>query len=375
MADFCCDQVVVHDNARNRFLWYRQGLFDANSVNRFRIGVSGNGGKTFCNYDVSATNVDGNWTNQGFDYPHLEVGADYLYITLNMYGPNWLRTIVLRWPLDALRNCSGFSYNYFTTNAWFTLAPTQGADHVMYFGSNWPSSGSFNRFAIWKWEEDGALTSYVRNIPAYTVGFRGDYVCGNANGNWAARTDIRMGSGARYEIMNTNLKNPGRRVVGWWWNAPQGGGFAQPYINAAAFYEDTLTAVGGAQGRPYIWNSDVCFLYANAAANQRGDLALVVNYSSGAAKNPSVGFMIADDYTTAPPGFTFFTARTGSARPSDNVWGDYNAVRPNYPAERVWTGSSHYIAGGANCSRCATPVFFVFGRERDYGSWNRWQNK
>ena len=377
MADFCCDQVTLYDEARNMFIWYRMGVPNAYGVNRIRVGVSTDGGATFCNYDVQPTNVNSGWTNQWFDYPHLQKGADYLYIATNMFNsatpPSWTRTVMLRWPLDSLRACAGFSYNYYADSSWFTFVPVQGAEHIMYFASNWPSTSPYNRINVWKWPEDStSLTTVTTTIPTWSFNVP---VCGSTTGNWGGRSDDRVLTGARYMIHGTNLKIPGREILGWWWNSAAIGSLTQPYIEGVAFYEDTLTQVAGLQGRPYIWNTSTCFLYPSAAANKRGDLGIVMNYSTGTNKNPSVAFAIADDFVTAPPGFTIYNVRTSNARPSDNKWGDYNTARPFYPTQDTWIGAAHFIAGTTNCSNCSSPVFFAFGRERDRYSWSYWQSK
>ena len=64
-----------------------------------------------------------------------------------------------------------------------------------------------------------------------------------------------------------------------------------------------------------------------------------------------------------------------NARPSDNVWGDYNTVREFEPPQKSWVAGSHYISGSTNCSDCSRPLYIVFGRERDYRSWRRWKFK
>ena len=195
------------------------------------------------------------------------------------------------------------------------------------------------------------------------------------NGNWANRTDDRLLTGARYAIQGTNLTVPGRNVLGWWWNVKQGGAYPYPYVDAAAFYEDTLALVEGGNGRPLIWNTGQCFLYPSVSSNKRGDLGVVFHYGSGASQTPSVGFAIADDYTAAPPGFVFYTVRTSNARPRDNVWGDYNTVRRFHPVETTWVAGSHYIAGSTTCTNCSSPVFFAFGRARDRNAWTYWRGK
>lgn len=377
MSDFCCDQVTVHDESRNLLLWYRQGSYNSSGVNRFRLSVSTDGGGSFCAYDVYPTNVNSGWTNQWWDYPHLQLGADFLYIATNVFDASrqWTRTALLRFPLDSLRTCSGFNYNYLTTTSWFTWVPIQGADHVMYFASNRPSSAPANRISVWRWYEDQTSTaSTVYTVPAWSRTTRDQAVCGSSTANWAGRTDDRLLTGARYMLHNSNYRDPGRMVLGWWWNVKQGNGFSQPYINGFAIYENNLSMLSGTRGRPYIWNENVCFLYPSAAANKRGDLGLVFNASSGSNMNPSLAYALVDDFAAVPPGFTYYLAQTSNARPSDSVWGDYNTVRTFLPTQDSWVGAGHVIAGSSNCSNCSLPVLFNFGRARDFPSWNTWQD-
>ena len=374
MSDFCCDQIAQYDKARDMFLWLRQGIANGSGVGRFRLGASTNGGASFCNYDFYPTNTNSGWTGQWWDYPHIQLGADYAYIAYNMFNASdtWTRTVLLRFPLDALRNCAGFSYNYVASTAWFTFVPVQGADHVMHFASNQPTSSPYNRISIWRWAENSTSVSQViNNVAAWTYG--SNHQCGASSGNWMGRSSDRLLAGARYSLHYANLNVNGRKVLGWWWNAQQGGNFTQPYIDGYAVYEDTLTQVGGAQGRPFIWSSSYCFGYPSVAANVRGDLGIVMDYaSSGDGWKPRVGYSIADDYTNAPPGFTFFGVIASGARPSDNKWGDYNTVRVFQPGQNNWVAAAHYIPGTTNCATCAAPVYFAFGRSRDYYNWSRW---
>jgi hypothetical protein len=175
-------------------------------------------------------------------------------------------------------------------------------------------------------------------------------------------------------IHGNNLLIPGRKVLGWWWNVKQGGSFSKPYIEGAAFYEDTLSQISGSRGRPNVWSSTTCFLYPSAAANKRGDLGMALNYSAGTALLPYVGFAIADDYAGSPPGWSLTGIKASYARPSDNKWGDYNTARLFYPTADAWVVGAHYIASSTNCGTCGRPFFFVIGRSRDYYSWYRWRS-
>jgi hypothetical protein len=386
--DFCCDQVTLYDEARDIFLWLRMGSPDANGENRFMLSVSKKDAVSWWTYVTPSNPGPGGWTNQWWDYPHIQLGADYAYIAWNMFDWNgtggttlddfWVRTVMLRWPLDALATGAGFGYNWMETTDWFTFVPVQGAYHTMYWASNWPTYSTDYNFRIWRWQEDETtIYWWDRIIPAWTPTGRGDAHCGSPN--WAARYDQRVLTGARYSINSPGLQEPkilGRKILAWWWNVAEGGDFPLPYIDAAAFYEDNLTQVGGWLGRPLVWG-DWCFAYPSCTPNKRQDLGMVFNYADAWDNDyrPHVGYAIADDYIHAPPGWVFYPVQKSKALPSDEVWGDYNTCREYEPTQKVWVAGAHYIPGTTNCSFCSEPVYFVFGRERDYWSFHRWRSR
>lgn len=376
-AGFCCDQVTIAEPSRNLIFWLRMGSPDGSGNNVFRIGNSLNGGVTWCNYDFTATNVNAGFANTWFDYPHMAVGADFLYITWNMFnaGGSFVRTLIMRLPLDAMQQCVGFGYNYYNGGtSYFSLVPAHGMDHTAWFGTNWkPSAFSNTTFWILKWEEKGTgLSAYTRTIPAWGTGQAN---CG-VGLNWLGRVGPRVTAGARYRMNGTSVAKPGLNVLGWWWTVGQGGSFSEPYIEGVAFYEDTVALVAGSQGRPYIYSSSTCFAYPSAAPNNRGDLGVVFNFDSGATKEaPSIGWALADDLTGTPPGWIYVPSAYGNALPSDQKWGDYNTIRKDLPGGNHWIIAAHWIPGGTNCTACTYPLFVVIGRYRDYWDWWYWQNK
>jgi hypothetical protein len=390
--DFCCDQVTIYDEARDRYFWLRMGSPSTNPPgtgnyeNVFKLSVSPDGFLNAWTYTISPLTIDPSWTNQWWDYPHIQLGANYMYLAWNMFNQagNWTQTVMLKIDLDVLAAAGPFSGSYFAVTDWFTFVPVQGAYHSTYFASNWPTTAANVQgrdFRIYKWDEDsGTITFVTRQLAAtFLPTDRNDAVCGGTSGNWCARYDMRVLTGARYSINSDPIDSaryPGRKVVGWWWNVAQGGGFALPYIDAAAFFEDTLTQVSGFAGRPYIWGADIyCFAYPSISPNKRQDLGGVFHYSEGPDWNPYIAFTIADDYTHAPPGWIFYEAQFSNARPSDNKWGDYNTVREYEPTQKVWAGASHYIQKVNDCTNCGEPIYFVFGRDRDWPSWRRWKGK
>jgi hypothetical protein len=327
-------------------------------------------------YTIRPMDVNPAWTNQKWDYPHMQLGADYLYIAWNLFDQNsiWTRTVMLRWPLDALATGGAFTYNYYDQSQWFTFVPVSGAHHTMYWASNWEQP-PYDRLRIWRWDEDStAISWWTKTIVPWTPTGTGMAHCGTPN--WLARTDMRVLTGARYSIYSDGIAEPrerGRKVLGWWWNVAEGGGFAHPYIEGAAFYEDTMVQLPGFLGRPYIWGSEYCFAYPSIAPNHRQDLGAVFNFSDGPDwHKPKSAYSLADDYTWAPPGWIFYGATASLAGPSDQVWGDYNTVRASHGPAYAWTAGVHVIRQAANCANCSEPVIFFFGRERDKKSWQQW---
>jgi hypothetical protein len=378
--DFCCDQVVIYDEARDIFLWERMGLPDFNWENVFKLSVfQKKWGGAWWTYTIAPTDINPAWANEWWDYPHIQLGADYMYMAWNMFdqNENWVRTVMLRVDLDQLAAAGGFSGSYWYSEEWFTFVPVQGGYHTMYWASNWNGGGQYN-FAIWKWQEDETtIYYYPKNVTPWTPTGRYDAVCGSPN--WTARLDQRVMTGARYSINREGCdeepKILGRKILGWWWNVAQGGGFPLPYVDGAAFYEDTLTQVAGWRGRPYVWSDYYCFAYPSCTPNKRQDLGMVFHYAYDPKWRPNVGYSIADDYFCAPPGWWFFNVISSKALPSDEVWGDYNTVREFEPTQKVWVAGSHRIPTKGNCAVCSEPIHFIFGRERDYQSWWRWRKK
>jgi hypothetical protein len=179
----------------------------------------------------------------------------------------------------------------------------------MYFASNWDNTGGapWDSLAIWRWHEDSNnLSSWTRAVPAWTGSGPGSIHCGTPN--WLGHADQRLLNGAIYQINNDGIAEPrqtGRKIVGWWWNVAEGGGFTYPYVEGAAFYEDTMTLLPGFLGRPYIFGS-WCFAYPSFTPNKRGDLGGVFNYADSPNYHlPKVAYSIADDYWQAPPGGMF----------------------------------------------------------------------
>ena len=351
---FCCDQDVVHDVNRNLIMWYRQGTMSSTGANQIKLSVSTNGGASFLTYTWSPTSFDASLTNRWYDYPHLAVSNNYLYIVSNIFNAADIQTNrqIIRLPLEALQTGAGFTYYRYTLPAGATITPVQGATTTMYFGSAESSAGTFRVYA---WPENTtAMTSIARTIPAYTFTSR-DGICTVPNGrNPCGRADNRVTAGW-----------VAKGVIGFYWNVKQGGGFPYPYINAATFRESDRLYLS----RPYIWYSGGAWMYGAAAPNIRGDLGIAALIAGGSVGYPRFQVGMIDDY--GPLAFFHVAGSTnwglsGSGREGA---GDYLRVRQFSPVGTIWTASGYYGTGSPVAYR---GKFVAFGRGRELRAWNRW---
>ncbi len=348
MPSFCCDQDVLYEQSRDIFIWYRQGVADTNGVNFFRLGVSNDKGATWYFYNFYPTDVNNTWTNQWWDYPRLALSNNYLYIAPNMFDKSdtWTRTVLLRFPIDALKAHADFNFDYIPWTSNFNFAPVSGAASTMYWGTHQSTS----TFRLFSWDESSTgFNFYDRTIPAWTYQPNVNYSCPGPDGyNWCARSDERVISGW---VANG--------TIGFFWNVMQGNGFPYPYINAATFKESDTSY----SGRPYIWNSTYAFMYGDAAPDSRSHLGISLSWGGG-SYYPSHAVGIDDDYNGAPPPWELVKTTTGTNGPGDSQWGDYVRARVYYPSGLLWTATGYTLQGGST-GNSVDPRYIVFGRERD----------
>jgi hypothetical protein len=364
MPDFCCDQDVIVDRGRDIFLWYRQGTYQpATGQNRFALGISSTGGASFCTYSFRPLDVNSSWTNQWFDYPHLALSNNFLYIVTNVFGPPpappaqppFLQQVILRFPLDALQACTGFNYTYFPGFASGWGEPVQGATTTMYIGDHRGLTDSFRVF--WQPENSGSIFWVDRDIPGWTFE-NGDASCPGPDGlNWCSRANSKIQAG-----WVRQPKYSGIGEVGFMWNARGGPNlpFPLPYVEAVTFRQDTLDVTG----RPFLWDSNFTWHYPFASPNARGDLGVTV---SGGSTTAYVGtlFAINDDYNETPPPWEVYYLRIGNS--GATAWGDYVRNRPFLPTQLGWISSGHTQQGGSTGAN-TEPRYYVISRERDQSS-------
>ncbi len=346
---FTSDQDTAYDPQRRLFLWYRQGgLMPGRIENSFKLNVSRDGAASWCGFTVRPGDVDPSWNGFSFDYPHLALSDNYLYLSsmLLVTGGGFAtpRMLLLRLSLDDLASCAAFRYVYWTTDEGWSWTPVEnGATTTMYLGDTLDPEGAegTGTFRLYVQPEATTTLSYVdRSVPAWTYTERSGLCTVSGGGNPCARTDQRITSGWVRD-------RHGHPEVGFLWNVREGGGFPYPYINAVTFDAATLLVTG----RPMLWDNKCAWQYGATAPNGP-DLGVAAFYFC-ASQPPAHAVGFADD-GDAPPRWSMFYSRIGDVPTSTLVWGDYIRVRAD-AGGYIATG---YTIGGSG----AEPFLVSFAR-------------
>jgi hypothetical protein len=390
------DQVVYYERTRGLMFWLLQYNPD-NNTNTQRLAVARS----------QADAVNGNWIAYDFtpatfgfttppagasgfwlDFPDLTVSDNFLYLTTNVFqrilpspangcracpnigtcpaacvtsggmptctqGCTAVGAVIARIPLNQLAAGQNLSFLFYSdTNSGYRC--THGARTTMYWGAHLSTS----RIRIYRWDESS--TSVASDDVDHTAYNTGTMTATSPDGsNFAARSDSR--------ILGAYVANG---VIGFMWNAAQGGSFPFPHVQWLRFNENNRKLLTQWQ----IWNSNHAFLYPSVHPNDRGHVGGTMAWGGGTFF-PSALAWVKDDFDPAETfSFENLTFAQGTAGPCDpafaltgggcyNRWGDYFSTRVSVPYGNTWVGTGFVLNGTNGVTR--DPRYVWFGRERD----------
>jgi hypothetical protein len=388
-TNFCCDQVTVYDASHNRWFWLRQ------YGDHLELSNSGDL-VNWCTYAIFPNWVGLASANYSFDYNHMGLSTNNLFIGSHAYGPTQYE-VILRLPIDPMTNCAGFGYGYIDRTDYFAESFVNGAGDIMYWGSDWPVGGlnPGSGFRMFSWA-DGSGTYYIydRAIDPFNFESFGTGNCGSADGvvlNWCQRTDSRM-SGNGYigfpslaeNVFSTGATWAGDAVIGFAFNANADGSHPFPYIRRIYFRVSDLAYLGRSEN----WAGWGAFQYPDMAPNAQGHIGEVWAWGGGTGTThyyPGWGVTIDDDVNPTQPWaylYTAFGAGNACLNQADGRrrWGDYLTIHAMSPARLVWVATGFRMSGATNCVTGSsvpqvTIATVIFGRSRDIRSWSRWYNQ
>lgn len=350
--EFTSDQDVAYDRRRDMFMWYRQGgLVPGLHVNSLKLAVSTDSAMTWCTYTLRPTDLDGGWGEFDFDYPHLGLSDNFLYVssTFLTWGDGYARPrmVLMRMGLGELSQCSSFPFTFWTSSEGWDWTPVEtGATSRMYLGDTQDPGGGgrMGTFRLYTQDEAGTDLTYIdRTVPPWTNTNRNGLCPVPGGGNPCARTDQRVTSG-------WVRRAQGSGEIGFLWNVRDGGAFPYPYVEGVTLNE----ATGTVTGRPLLWSSQCAWQYAAAAPGGRGDLGIAAFYFCP-SQPPAHAVGLANNPGFPWSGWSMVYTRIGSVETGTTIWGDYLRVRPS---------GAGFLATGYTLESDGARPFNVFFRGR-----------
>ncbi len=333
---FCCDQDAVHDHGRDLSVWSELLVNSALTTGVIRLHVrAANNLSDACTYDLNGG------SGVLYDYPHLGLGNNYIYITGNtITNGRWTGATVWRYNLDQMAACQSISGNVFNWTGsvgQVVWVPARAATDTMYLVTI--ENGSQNRY--FSWPENTTTISY--KVISVGSSSYGTATCkgGPSNNNWLGfgLSTSAIGFQVRTAVgQDGSAGAPTQYLATYYSVIPHGSGRPQAYVAGSIVRTSDMTLLNTAD----IFSSTTCFSYPDVTANSRGDLGLVIGFgSSSSGGGPAQSYVaISDDYSRGSERGYFGTVYVcASANDNPSRWGDYLTARVQEPVDVTFTAA------------------------------------
>jgi hypothetical protein len=361
-AGFCCTQRVTQDSSRDLILWmleYFPTGMDETSSNGLRLAVAHGQDDLATNDWIYYDFTPSRFAEPGtiLDFPHLQVGANYLYFTANLLSAvdhSFQASIVARVSLSALAAGGSVTVNVMLSPAYGNVMAVNGAQPegtrpgrtTMYFAA--VLSTTSIQVLTWPETDSAPTGTTISGLPAIASG---PFACPGPDGrDPCTRADTRMQTGW---ITDTEL--------GVMFSSAQNGA-ARPYPYTRVVILDPATLAVLSQ--PDIFSTTSAWLYPALAVNQRGHLGGTID-NLGGDTLPKIRAVIRDDLSpdVANSGWETVPVAASTAG-TVGLWGDYNGAATHEEYPNTWLAAGHVQSGGPDDANAVTHNYW-FGRERD----------
>src|SRR5579883_1281902 len=343
---FCCDQVVNYIRAIDTFVWLLQygpnSGPDADNIQRLAFATTAdikNGNWRLFDISTQALGVPG----QFLDFPDLAVGANFLYVTTNIFTPQGQSAgaAVVRISIASISQ-GPVSAQRFISQDLNSFRVAQNSGTTAYFAAHEDTS----TLKVFSWDESAAQPVSTSVGVARWIGGQGYQSRTPDGGRWLDRVDPR--------ITGAVLADTAQGGELWFaWSVDRNSNLRpQPFVQIARIAVNNLTLLDNIN----IFDPDSAIAYGSLSSNANGEVGLSYMIGGG-SRFPSHSVAILtgtrkDVVTVA-----------GDRAPTDSQWGDYLTVRPVLPDRKLFAATGFTMNGtGDGSNRDATPRFVVFGR-------------
>jgi hypothetical protein len=348
---FCCDQVVNYMPAIDTFMWLMQyGPSTGDNIQRLAFAKTADA-KTgsWQVFDINTQMLD----VPGFfmDFPDLAVGANFIYVTTNCFGPDGktVGSAVVRIPFSSIDKGNP-TIEKFVSMDLFAFRVAQNCGATAYFAAHRDTS----TLAVFSWPENQAAPSSQDVAIARWIGTNG-YISRTPDGRrWLDRADPRI----------TGATLAGNELWFAWGVDANSNHRPQPFVQMARINSVDMSLIEDVN----LFDTDSAICYAGLGTNSENEIG--VSYMIGGAVFPShvVGFLSGDrkslvvgkgDRSPLPDSQNHFD------------WGDYLTARPVFPDRQLFAAAGYSLIGNQdNDNLDATPRFVIFGRTAGAGGGN-----
>lgn len=341
-SHFCCDQIVSYIPSIDTFVWLLQYGPDSDNLQRLAFAKTNDVVQGKWNlFDITTAflGVPGAF----LDFPDLAVGANYLYVTTNIFQANGQTgSAVVRIPFAGIAN-QVVAQRYVSMD-YQSFRVAQNAGSTAYFAAHEDTS----TLAVFAWDESAATPAKSTIGVARWIGGNGyRSVCKDGN-RWLDRADSRI----------TGATQRGGEL--WFaWAVDQNSNHRPfPFVQIAQIKAADLTLIDNIN----VFDPDSATCYAGLATNAQDEVGITYMIGGG-QRNPSHVVAI----LTGSRQDIFVSAGDRGPQPDPQTgkgeWGDYLTVRPAFPERRNFVATGFTMLGTADGSnRDATPRFVIFGR-------------
>jgi hypothetical protein len=350
-SSFCCDQIVHYIPQIDTFVWLLQYGNPAESDNIQRLAFAktsdaSQGRWRLFDITTNFLGVPGAF----LDFPDLAVGANFLYVTTNIFpGANRPGSAVVRIPLASIQSGQVAATRFVSTD-FQSFRVAQNCGTTAFFAAHQDTS----TLALFSWEETQDTPTRSSVGVARWIGGNG-YMSRTPDGHrWLDRADPRI-TGAT--MTATEL---------WFaWAVDAGSNRRpRPFVQIARIDATNLTLLENIN----LFDLDSAICYAALATNANQEVG--VSYMlGGGSRFPShvLGILTGtrrDVVVAASDRGPLDDPNTGKGE-----WGDYLTVRRLFPNQKLFAATGYTLKGpGDGSNRDATPRFVVFGRAEDIGT-------
>jgi len=347
-SNFCCDQVVQYLSKIDTFVWLMQyGPDTGDNIQRLAFASTTDvvqGRWRLFDITTHILNVDGAF----MDFPDLAVGANFLYVTTNIFGSdNQVGSAVIRIPFSSIQTGTPTAQPFVSMD-FQSFRVAQDCGTTAFFAAHQDTS----TLRVFSWDEaQSAPVSQAVGVARW-IGGNG-YQSRTPDGRrWLDRADQRI----------TGATLAGNEL--WFaWAVDRGSNQRpKPFVQIARIDSSNLTLLENLN----IFDADSAICYPALGTNANNEIG--VSYMiGGGSRFPShvIGILTGTrkDVVVAASDRGPLDPRSGKGE-----WGDYLTVRSVFPKQNLFAATGYTMKGsGDGSNQDATPRFVVFGRAGDTG--------